>query len=64
MIGHVGEMLDVEWVASSEVTAQLLDVRGDGLVAVGLGVALTPAVDAAISLDLDEKPVLAEAGID
>ena len=39
-------------------------MRLDGAVAVGLRVALAPAVEAVVGLDLHEQPVLVRAGID
>ena len=57
-------MLDRERVAPDQVALHLVDVDLDRLVAVGLGVALAPAVHAGVGLHLDEQPVLAPAGMD
>src|SRR5206468_2292506 len=64
VIGHVTEVRDVPGIAAHEVAAEGRDVADDGLIAIGLRVALAPAVKALVRLDLDEEPRLAAAGID
>jgi len=59
VIGPVGEVADVAGVAAGQVAAELAHVGDDRLIAVGLGVAFAPAVQAVGGLDLDEEPVLA-----
>ena len=63
VVGPVHEVGDVARVAPHEVAADRLHERHDARVAVGLRVALAPAVRAAVGLDLDEAEVLAAAEI-
>src|SRR5207253_2243601 len=55
---------DVAGVAADQIARELVHEGGDRVIAVGLGVALTPAVQAVGGLDLHEEPVLAVAGVD
>src|SRR5439155_2581496 len=64
VVGPVREVADLAGVAADEIATELPHVRDDRLVAVGLGVALAPAVETVRGLDLDEEPVLPRAGID
>ena len=63
VIRPVGEVTDVAGVAAKQVASELRDVRHDRLVAIGLRVALAPAVQAVGGLDLHEEPVLPVARI-
>jgi hypothetical protein len=60
----VREVADLAGVPTEEIAAQLLHVGDDRLIAIGLRVALAPAVQAVGGLDLHEEPVLAVARID
>ena len=60
---HLHEMLDVGGVAADKVALELIDVRRNLHVAVRLGVALAPAVDALVGLYLHEAKVLGSAGV-
>jgi hypothetical protein len=44
----------VERAAPDKITPQLLDVCGDRLVSVGLGITLAPTTDASIGINLNE----------
>ena len=61
---HLHEVLDVGGVAPDEITLELVNMRGYLHVAVGLGVALAPAIDALVGLYLHEAEVLGAAGVD
>ena len=63
VIGPVHEVGDVGGVAADQVAADRLHERDDAGVAIGLGVALAPAVRAAVGLDLHEAEVLAAAQV-
>src|SRR5690348_14503320 len=56
-------MADVKCVAADQIAAQLLDLRGDGAVAIVLAVGLAPSDHAGIGLDAQEHEVLAPAGV-
>src|SRR5439155_24894855 len=64
VIGPVREVADVAGVAADQIARELVHEGGDRVIAVGLGVTLTPAVQAVGGLDLHEEPVLAVAGVD
>ncbi len=64
VVGPVSEVADVAGVAADEVPAELPHVRGDRLVAIGLGVGLAPAVQAIGGLDFDEEPVFPVSRVD
>src|SRR5262249_7372315 len=53
------DMTDVERVAADQIAAQLLDLRGDGTVAVVLAVGLAPSDHAGVGLDPLEHEILA-----
>ena len=61
---HLREVLDVRGVAPDEVAPELVNMRGYLHIAVGLRVALAPAIDALVGLDLHEAEVLGFAGVD
>jgi len=63
VVGPVHEVGDLRGVAADEIAAEGLHQGDDARVAVGLRVALAPAVRAAVGLDLHEAQVLAPAEI-
>ena len=64
VVGGVRELADARRVAADQVAAERIDVRRDLPVAVALGVALAPAVDAFVRVDAHEAEVLAGARMD
>jgi hypothetical protein len=63
VVGPVHEVGDLGGVAPDEIAAERRHQGDDARVAVGLRVALAPAVRAAVGLDLHEAQVLAPAEI-
>ena len=63
VVGGVGELLDLRGVPTDHVALELVEVRGDLGVAVGLGVALAPTVETVGGFETDEEEVLASAGV-
>ena len=64
MVHDVGEVLDVEWIATDEELAHPIDVGRYGRLAVGLGVGFAPAGDALVGIDPDEDEILCLSGGD
>src|SRR5206468_598255 len=64
VIGPVREVADVAGVAADQISRELAHMSDDRVVAIGLRIAFTPAVEAVGRLDLHEEPVLAVARID
>jgi len=60
----VREVADLTGVAPDEIARELSYVGDDGLIAIGLGIALAPAVQTVGRLDLHEEPVLPVPRID
>src|SRR5207245_7308658 len=60
----VREVADLTGVAPDEIARELSYVGDDGLIAIGLGIALAPAVETVGRLDLHEEPVLPVPRID
>jgi hypothetical protein len=58
------DVTDVERVAADEIAAELLDLRGDGTVAVVLAVGLAPSDDPGIGHDPHEHEILSPTGMD
>ena len=58
------EVAQLEGVAPDEITAELLDLRGDGAVAIVLAVRLAPADDPGIGRDAHENEILSPPGMD
>ena len=57
-------MLDVHGTASEEIAGELLHMGDDLLIAIRLGIALAPAVDAGVSVELDETEIFGDARVD
>ena len=64
VVGYLREVLDVRWVSADQVSPQLVDVGRYLDVPVRLGVALTPAVNSLVGLQLHEAKVFSPAGMD
>ena len=58
------DVADVEGIAADEIAAKLLDLRGDGAVAVVLAVGLAPPDHAGVGLDPHEHEILPPTGMD
>ena len=58
------DVTDLERIAPDQIAAELLDLCGDGAVAVILAVGFAPPDDPGIGLDAHEDEVLAPAGMD
>ena len=58
------DVADVERIAADEVAAELIDLRGDGAIAVVLAIGLAPADDAGVGLDPHEHEILPPTGMD
>jgi len=58
VVGHLGEVLDVERVPAHQVALQLIDMSHYLKVPVRLGVTLPPTVDAFVGIKFDEAQVL------
>src|SRR5262249_51831077 len=63
-VGPVREVLDGERASVDQIAAELTHVRLDGAIAIGLCVALPPAIKPVTGLHLHEQPVLVRSGID
>ena len=60
---HLQDVTDLEWIAPDQIAAELLDLSGDGAVAVVLAVGFAPPDHAGIGLDAHKDEVLAPAGM-
>src|SRR5262249_43830105 len=61
--GDLQDVADVERIAADQITAQLLDLRGNRAVAIVLAVGLAPSDRAGIGLDPHEHEILAPARV-
>ena len=58
------DVADVEGIAADEIAAKLLDLSGNGAIAVVLAVGLAPSDHAGVGLDPHENEILPPAGMD
>ena len=58
------DVTDVEGIATDEIAAKLLDLSGNGAIAVVLAIGLAPSDHAGVGLDPHENEILPPAGMD